>query len=250
MRYPDAIWRGTDKHGYPNSYAHLQNGVVIHSMEGSLQAGFGVLDGPRQASWHFSISQAGEVYQHVDTGNIAWTNGGFDANRLFWGIECEGVEGESLTEPQFDALLGVVRWLWDVHDVGAFVRQETAFEHNEMVQFGSAPTACPSGRIPWERLISELEGEPIEEDDMKISVIKTQSSPTQWVTNFTTRWPLTSGKLKDEFVALVGDGIEGGVHIVSDALMAAIPKGHGPGSGTTTDFPNFEITLTGTAKKA
>ena len=166
MRYPAAIWRGTDKHGYPNTDAHLQNGVVIHSMEGSLQAGFGVLDGPRQASWHFSISKTGEVYQHVDTENIAWTNGGFDANRLFWGIECEGVEGEPLTEPQFDALLGVVRWLWDTHDVGAFVRQETAWEHLEMTQFGSAPTACPSNRIPWERLISSLE------DDMDEATVQ------------------------------------------------------------------------------
>ncbi len=157
MRYPDAIWRPTDKHGYPNSDAHLQNGVVIHSMEGSLQAGFGVLDGPRQASWHFSVSKTGEVYQHVDTDNIAWTNGGFDANRLFWGIECEGVEGESLTEPQFDALMGVLRWLWDVHDVDVAVRRETLWEHNEMTQFGSAATSCPSGRIPWERVISSLE---------------------------------------------------------------------------------------------
>jgi hypothetical protein len=116
-----------------------------------------VLDGPRQASWHFFVTKTGEVYQHVDTDNIAWTNGGFDANRLFWGIECEGVAGEPLTEPQFEALVGVVRWLWDVHDVGAFVRQETAWEHNEMTQFGSAPTSCPSGRIPWGRLISSLE---------------------------------------------------------------------------------------------
>ena len=166
MRYPDAIWRGTQKHGYPNTDTHLQNGVVIHSAEGSLAGALSVLDGPRQASWHFFVTKAGKVYQHVDTNNIAWTNGGFDANRLFWGIECEGVEGGPLTEPQFDALLGVVRWLWDTHDVGAFVRQETAWEHLEMTQFGSAPTACPSNRIPWERLISSLE------DDMDEATVQ------------------------------------------------------------------------------
>jgi hypothetical protein len=26
-----------------------------------------------------------------------------------------------------------------------------------MTRFGSAPTACPSGRIPWERIIADLE---------------------------------------------------------------------------------------------
>jgi N-acetyl-anhydromuramyl-L-alanine amidase AmpD len=137
-----------------------------------LAGALSVLDGPRQASWHFFISKVGNVYQHVDTNNIAWTNGGFDANRLFWGIECEGVEGEPLTEPQFDALLGVVRWLWDTHQVGAFVRQETLWEHREMTQFGSAPTSCPSGRIPWERLISSLEDNMLTpEDEAKIKAL-------------------------------------------------------------------------------
>ena len=236
VRYPDAIWRGTDKHGYGNAGTHLQNGVVIHSMEGSLQAGFGVLDGPRQASWHFSVSQTGEVYQHVDTDNIAWTNGGFDANRLFWGIECEGVEGEPLTEPQFAALLGVVRWLWDVHDVGAFVRQETAFEHNEMVQFGSAPTACPSGRIPWERVIHELEGdpaEPIEEDEMKPVLINTASDGTHYLTDWMSRWAVSAVVLEQLRARNVFEG--GSVDTISEEMMAAIPKGHSGGSGLTRE---------------
>ena len=162
MRYPDAIWRPTDKHGYGGFDTHSREGAVVHSMEGSLQAGFGVLDGPRQASWHFSIPKVGApIYQHVDTGQIAWTNGSREANTKFWGIECEGGgpghEGEPLTEPQFDALLGVLRWLWAAHQVGATVRQETWWEHNEMTRFGSAATSCPSGRIPWARLINEWE---------------------------------------------------------------------------------------------
>ncbi len=165
MRYPDATWRPTDKHGYGDFDTHSQEGVVIHSMEGSLQAGFGVLDGPRQASWHFSISKTGEVYQHVDTDQIAWTNGGYDANKLWWGIECEGVAGEALTEPQYQALLQVLRWLWATHEVGAPVRQETLWEHREMTRFGSPSTSCPSGRIPWAALINEWE------DDMALDPV-------------------------------------------------------------------------------
>lgn len=168
MRYPDAIWRPTGKHGYGGFDSHSQEGAVVHSMEGSLQAGFGVLDGTRQASWHFSIPQAGApIYQHVDTDHIAWTNGSREANTKFWGIECEGggpgYEGEPLTEPQFAALLDLLRWLWATHGVSATVRQETLWEHREMTRFGSAATSCPSGRIPWARLINEWEDEMLDE---------------------------------------------------------------------------------------
>ncbi len=142
---------------------------MAHSMEGSLQAAFGVLDGARQASWHFSISKAGQVYQHVDTDNIAWTNGSYDANKLFWGIECEGVAGEPVTDPQFDALLDVLRWLWATHGVAAPEREETLWEHNQMTRFGSAATACPSGRIPWARLINEWEDDMGMTDEEKVA---------------------------------------------------------------------------------
>ncbi|KKK66390.1 hypothetical protein LCGC14_2964570 [marine sediment metagenome] len=226
MRFPGAIWRGTNKHGYPNSDTHLQNGVVIHSAEGSFAGAMSVLDGPRQASWHFFVTKAGEVYQHVDTNDIAWTNGGFDANRLFWGIECEGVEGEPLTEPQFEALLGVVRWLWANHQVGAFVRQETAWEHREMTQFGSAPTSCPSGRIPWERLISELE--PIEEEEMPKLI---QLKGTQAIAVFNDVYKLQG--LRSEFIAYFYPGLK--VDQVSQADWDSIPDAHGGGSGAYTD---------------
>lgn len=163
-RYSEAIWRPTEKHGYGSDDRHLKAGLVIHSMEGSLRAGFGVLDGPRQASWHFSIPKTGTpIYQHVDTDEIAWTNGSHESNRRFWGIECEGRAGEALTEPQYQALLQVVRWLWATHQVGAIIRQATLWEHNEMTLFGATPTSCPSGRIPWALIISALAGQ---EDDM------------------------------------------------------------------------------------
>ena len=35
----------------------------------------------------------------------------------------------------------------------------TLFEHNEMVRYGSDPTECPSGRIPWDRLLADFEEE-------------------------------------------------------------------------------------------
>lgn len=160
--YPGAVWRPTGKHGYGGNEAHLHQGLVIHSAEGSLAGLFSVLDGPRQASWHFSMAQDGTVYQHVDTLDIAWTNGSKDSNTRFWGIECEGGGpgnlGERLTEPQYQALVGVVRWLWETYGLGRYERQQTLWEHNEMTRFGASSTSCPSGRIPWQRLIADLEG--------------------------------------------------------------------------------------------
>lgn len=155
--YPEAIWRESPKHGYGADDTHLNQGACVHSMEGGLAAAFGELDNPlRQASWWFSVAKDGQVYQHVDTSNIAWTNGSYEANRRFWGIEHEGRAGEPLTEEQYVASRDLIRWLLESHGLQA-VRGETLFEHREMVRWGSAPTACPSGRIPWERILADLQ---------------------------------------------------------------------------------------------
>lgn len=163
MRYPAAEWRPTSKHGYGNDDAHLNKGVVVHSMEGSITAAFGELDNPnRQASWTFSLAKSGQVYQHVDTANIAWTNGSYNANKRFWGIECEGKAGEPVTGAQLDALVALLAWLFDTHGLTSFVRRETLWEHNEMTAYGAAATACPSGRIPWPAIIAALNEEEID----------------------------------------------------------------------------------------
>lgn len=158
-RYPSAIWRPTSKQGYGSDNQHLFQGAVVHSMDGSLAAGFGVLDSTtRQASWHFSIANNGQVYQHVDTNNISWTSGSYQANKKFWGIECEGA-GTPLTAAQLQAVGQLLAWLWATHGTqGGFVRRVTLWEHNEMTIFGSAPTACPSGRVIWPTIIAVASG--------------------------------------------------------------------------------------------
>ena len=163
-RYPNAIWRPTNKHGYPGNDTHLHQGVVIHSAEGGGAGLLSVLDDPnRPASWHFHILKNGNICQPVDTDNTAWTNGSQEANEKFWGIENEGIRGEPLTEPQYQSLLDVVRWLWQTYNLGAPQRQDNLWEHREMTRYGAASTSCPSGRIPWTRLIGDLT---LQEDDM------------------------------------------------------------------------------------
>lgn len=161
-RYPGAIWRPCPKHGYGADDTHHHQGVVIHSAEGGAAGLLAVLDDPnREASWHFHVNKDGTVYQPVGTTRIAWTNGSLEANQRFWGIENEGSTPEPLTEPQYQSLLALVKWLWATYKLGAPARQDNLWEHREMTRFGAPPTSCPGGRIPWTRLIADME-----EDDM------------------------------------------------------------------------------------
>lgn len=155
-RFPLASWHPTPKQGYRTDNAHLKQGVIIHSAEGFHGGMMAIINGELKKSWHFSIFKNGDVLQHVDTENISWTAGGYEANRRFWNIECEGVAGEPLTEAQYQALLRVIEWLWEEHRMGPPDRKVNFREHNEMTVYGSRPTACPSGRIPWNRLITEV----------------------------------------------------------------------------------------------
>lgn len=165
MKYPAAIWRPTPKFGYPNATVCLGIGIVAHSMEGSLTAAFGELDNPnRGASWHFSVAKNGDVYQHIETQHISWASGSVEANRRFWSIEHEGKAGEPLTPAQTAATTALMGWLLDSKNLSP-KRGTTLWEHNEMTQFGSAATACPSGRIPWDKIIGGLDM-PLTQDDL------------------------------------------------------------------------------------
>ena len=105
---------------------------------------------------------------------MAWTNGSYESNRRFWGIECEGGGpnnmGEPLTALQLAALIGVVKWLWANHTPYPFERRVGAWEHNEMTRYGSAPTSCPSGRIPWDTIITALQEEEIMTPEEKANI--------------------------------------------------------------------------------
>lgn len=118
------------------------------------------------ASAHGWIAYDGGVRQHYPFRASCWTNGSRYPNTHFINFENEGgfrPVDEPLTEPQVAANLRIIRELaawraWpsfrrpaDAHDTSA-----NLYEHRECVRWGSAPTACPSGRIPWARLLAEL----------------------------------------------------------------------------------------------
>lgn len=154
MRFPSAIWRPgpIEKTGYPGVAVRQGKGAVLHSMEGPLAAGLGELDRlDRRASWHFSNPKSGTLLQHFETEAVTW-HAGYEANCRYIGIEHEGVVGQVLTESQIANDVALLRWLAQQEGWSSFVRKGTLWEHREFMA-----TSCPSNRIPWDRIIAELE---------------------------------------------------------------------------------------------
>ncbi|MDP9239002.1 MAG: N-acetylmuramoyl-L-alanine amidase [Chloroflexota bacterium] len=159
MIYPLAAWRPgpASKAGYAGVAGNSAEGVVCHSMAGYRDAAMRVLDDPqRRASWHFSVLQNGSVLQHYDSLAVAWHCGSREWNARLIGIEHEGglePEDEPLTNAQHDASVALVRWLAEQHGF-PLIRRVGLWEHREVAP-PSDPTACPSGRIPWQHYIEE-----------------------------------------------------------------------------------------------
>jgi N-acetyl-anhydromuramyl-L-alanine amidase AmpD len=163
--------------GPPNKVSgppSLKKGAVYHSMVGAFAAARARLFGSDTASWHFSVLKNGAVYQHYPVNAWAWHCGDRDDpapeitnNRDLIGIEHEGGPpgntSEPLTEAQLEASATLTSWLLAERHIGNLSRiGETRglWEHREMYA-----TACPSGRIPWARLVN-LVTQTSEEDEM------------------------------------------------------------------------------------
>ena len=150
MRCPFATWLPGPvwKVGYTVfGRTSQKTGVVDHSAEGPLNATLAVLNGPRTASWQFTNDD--DLYQHYDIDDVCW-HAGYEANRTCVGVENTGTG--PLTERQYENLLRLHRWLREQDVLTVCERRVDLWEHNEFMA-----TDCPSGRIPWERLIADLE---------------------------------------------------------------------------------------------
>ena len=144
--YPGAIRRdGPGAKVWPD--VNVRRGAILHSMEGSIAGALRVLDGPAQASWHFSVQTNGLVQQHYPIEASPWHAGNLQGNVTLIGIEHEGAVGEALTVPQREASTALVAWLGQT--CGWVPSRDpagrTLWEHREVGR-----TTCPNGRIPWE----------------------------------------------------------------------------------------------------
>jgi N-acetyl-anhydromuramyl-L-alanine amidase AmpD len=92
-----------------NSGGNTPRIFVIHIMVGYMAGTDTIFRNPHvQASAHFGVSRAGNVWQWVDTGDIAWH--AFDANTYSIGVEHAGFPNEPLTPAQVNATGMLMAW--------------------------------------------------------------------------------------------------------------------------------------------
>lgn len=186
MRFPDATWIPSPNFGYPRgTHGQLtfninragKSGEFWHSQQGRQSVSIGMFQNPDlKLSAHFLIPKAGKPVQMVDSADPAWHTGNYLANLHYHGFEFEGGPPGNLSEPltasQRTWGVDITHWLRKVHSTPlVYVRKDTLWEHNEVRN-----TACPSGRIPWAKVIASLEDDmPLTDDD--ISRIVTAMEP-------------------------------------------------------------------------
>lgn len=157
---PFAIWRPGPKWkaGYTVfGRTSEKHGVVDHSSGGPLAATLGELDSWKTKSWQFTNDDSG-LYQHYPISDVCW-HAGFKANKAYVGVESTGKD-DPLTLRQYDHLLELHLWLKERGVLTVCELRTDLWEHGWLM-----PTDCPSGRIPWSRLISDLKEEPMEIQD-------------------------------------------------------------------------------------
>lgn len=114
-------------------------------------------------SVHVWVNYDGSAIQHYPIQASCWGSGSRYSNTHSISIEFEGGPSDNVSEPlrpqQVVTLIHILRELNDNPRYWHRPRDEndkdaTLYEHRECTRFGSAPTACPSFRIPWDRILS------------------------------------------------------------------------------------------------
>lgn len=141
--------------------------IVDHITAGAFPGCLNWLVNPQaQASAHYLVNQAGEIYQLVQDEDTAWHAGivakpnwplydGSNPNRYTLGIEHEGFDG-TLSEAQYQATLWLHRQLtarW-----GIPVNRDHIIGHYR-IDSVNRPN-CPGPNFPWDRLLADLKQSP------------------------------------------------------------------------------------------
>lgn len=135
-RYPKAIWAPW-KYDSPEGATYFKGtnkpvATVLHIMAGYAHTAVEwAAAGHYGASWHYTVSRAGEVFQHLDHSDGGYQAGiasppapkptwplwrganGGNINNYTIGIEHEGFPGEPFTDVQATASRDLCRWLAD-----------------------------------------------------------------------------------------------------------------------------------------
>ena len=117
-RYAKAAWKPLSRN-YTKRVS-TKNCVILHSAASNGSSLKGWFDNPRaSASSHFYVRKDGVVEQYVDTAYISWAN--MAANSRSVTIETAGCAPGAANEPwttaQFNALVGLVKWICETHGI-------------------------------------------------------------------------------------------------------------------------------------
>ena len=152
----------TNRHTNPGM--NPVRGIVMHSAEGYASV---LLDPNSQYgyngnhSWHLSNLMDGRLFQHYPLTARCWHATAF--NQEFVGVENEGAAPKepSLNDAQ---IANARRFTAEIAEWAQFNPRRPAYdgdtshtlkEHNEVVLLGGSATACPSGRIPWDKILED-----------------------------------------------------------------------------------------------
>lgn len=156
-----------------NPGVNAVRGVVPHSAEGYWPHLQDLLHSEaRRASWAFSNLKDGRCFQHYSIYARTWTSGAGYPNNNFVAFENEGVQGEPLTDAQVANIVRIISELsalkgWTpARPLSPDDKGATLYEHNECKRWGAEPTACPSGRIPWAKILEDMPMTPAERAEM------------------------------------------------------------------------------------
>jgi hypothetical protein len=139
MRCPFAMWLPgpSSKRGYRGAVlTHKKTGAVLHTAEYDTDKDAPTLynalfEEGREASWTFTITREGFLFQHYETGTVTWHSGSYEGNLETEGIEHEGYLPDKIDGPQYTVLVKLLKWLREIHEWEEWERKKNLWEHNE-----------------------------------------------------------------------------------------------------------------------
>lgn len=172
------------------------------------------------ASVHVWNPYEGQCIQHYPVTASCWGAGSKLINTRAISVEHEGGapgnESEPLTETQLRNLVRIAEDLaaWrGVNPADYWERPAsgddqlaTLYEHGECVRFGSAPTSCPSGRIPWDELLKRLSGPDEDFDGVGMAIVNKPGTRRNYLLTGDRLIWLPSAAVREDVQLILGQG--------------------------------------------